>query len=250
MSYDPWEAAQDAAEAEYQEHLLEELGPEWAEANGLVPPEDAIRDFTAERLQSYYVAHPNLAGPANDSLVYSQSLLPSFPKAALVFGVTAMELAIKTVLLKPIVFGLVHTEVLASFITDLFTEHTGMDRFKTILTEILARFGGVDLKVFKRADSARTLWQEIGEVQKARNAVVHKGEVVDDGNAALAIAVAATLLKEVFPHILAKLHLHLHHPMTVCAETHGPHQFVLEIGNVSETTANGPQPASVDKSAS
>src|ERR1035438_4157740 len=79
MSYDPWEAAQDAAEAEYQEHLLEELGPEWAEANGLVPPEDAIRDFTAERLQSYYVAHPNLAGPANDSLVYSQSLLPPFP---------------------------------------------------------------------------------------------------------------------------------------------------------------------------
>jgi hypothetical protein len=150
-----------------------------------------------------------------------------------VFGVIATELAIKTVLLKPIVFGLVHTEGLASFITDLTTQHTGTDRFQTILTEILARFGGVDLKVFKRADSARTLWQEIGEIQKARNIVVHRGEVVDDGNAALAIAVAATLLREVFPHILAKLNLHLHEPMTVCADRHDPHvQLSLEIGNL------------------
>lgn len=233
MSYDPWEAAQDAADDDYREHILEELGPEWAEANGFVPPEDAIRDFTAERLQSYYVAHPNLARPAYDSLIYAQSLLPSFPKAALVFAVTATELAIKTVLLKPIVFGLVHTEGLASFITDLATEHTGMDRFKTILTEILARFGGVDLKVFKRTDSAKTLWQEIGEVQKARNGVVHRGEALDDANADLAIAVAATLLTEVFPHILAKLDLHIHDPMTVCAARHGPHiQLSLEIGNI------------------
>lgn len=68
MSYDPWEAEQDAAEDAYREQLLEELGPDWAEENGFVPPEDAIREFTAERLQSYYVAHPNLAGPAHDSL--------------------------------------------------------------------------------------------------------------------------------------------------------------------------------------
>lgn len=225
---EPWEYEQDAGEDAYREQLLEELGPEWAEDNGFVPPEDAIREFTAERLQSYYVAHPNLAGPAHDSLVYAQSLLPLFPKAALVFGVTATELAIKTVLLKPIVFGLVHTEALASFITDLTTQHTGMDRFQTILTEILARFGGVDLKVFKRADSANTLWQEIGEVQKARNAVVHRGESVEDVQADLSIAVAATLLKEVFPHILTKLQLHLHDPMIVCAQTHQPTLFDVE----------------------
>jgi hypothetical protein len=204
------------AEQEYLEKLYEEFGPQWAEEHGLAPPEDAIEEFTAERLQSYYIAHPNLAGPACDSLIYARSLMPSYPKAALVFAVTATELAIKTVLLKPIVFGLVHTEALASFITDLTTKHTGMDRFQTILTEILARFGGVDLKTYTRADSSKTLWQEIGEIQKARNAVVHRGEAVDDATANLAIAVASTILTGIFPQVLQKLNLHLHDPGVVC----------------------------------
>lgn len=228
-----WEYEQEAQEEEYREQLLEELGPEWAEEHGLLEYEDAIKEFTAERLQSYYVAHPNLGEPAYDSLVYAQSLMPSHPKAALVFAVTATELAVKTVLLKPIVFGLVHTEELASFITDLTTQHTGMDRFQLILTEILARFGGVDLKVFKRTDSAKTLWQEIWDVQKVRNAVIHRGENVDDTNADLAIAVAGALLGDIFPKVLATLHLHLHEPITVCADRHDPHiQLSLEIGTV------------------
>ena len=150
----------------------------------------------------------------------AQSLMPSHPTAALVFGVIATELAVKVVLLKPIVFGLVHNEGLASFITDLVTQHTGMERFQTLLTEILSQFGGVDLKVFRRPKSAKTLWQEIGEIQTARNAVVHRGEAVDDANTALAMAVAATLLKDIFPQVLAKLNLHLHDGMMVCARRH------------------------------
>jgi hypothetical protein len=226
---EPWDYEQDAA----YDQLYEELGPQWAEEHSLFPYEDAIKEFTAERLQSYYVANPNLAGPAHDSLLYAQSLVPSYPKAALVFAATAMELAIKTVLLKPIVFGLVHTEGLAVFITDLATQHTGMERFQTLLTEILTQFGGVDLKTYKRPDSAKTLWQEIGEVQKARNAVIHRGETVGDANADLAIAVAGALLGDIFPKVLATLHLHLHEPITVCADRHDPHiQLSLEIGTV------------------
>jgi len=215
------------AEQEYLEKLYEEFGPQWAEEHGLAPPEDAIEEFTAERLQSYYIAHPNLAGPACDSLVYARSLMPSHPKAALVFAVTATELAIKTVLLKPIIFGLVHTEALASFITDLTTKHTGMDRFQTILTEILARFGGVDLKTYKRTASSKTLWGEIGEVQQARNAVVHQGGTAEDSKADLSIAVATTLLSEIFPHVLANLNLHMHDPGIVCSKSHTTRMRVM-----------------------
>src|SRR5437016_3112091 len=100
---------------------------------------EAVREFTAERLKSYYISHPDLAQLANDSLQYGQSLVVSHPRAALLFAVTAIELAIKVVLLKPIVFGLVHMEGLAGYITELTTQHTGMERFQTLLTEILAQ---------------------------------------------------------------------------------------------------------------
>lgn len=210
MGYDPYEEEMEAAREQYEQEIgeqyLRDFGHEILYQEHY---QEAVEEFTTERLQSYYVAHPQLAWPAQDSLIYAQSLMPSYPKAALVFAGTATELAVKTVLLKPIVFGLVHTEGLASFITDLATQHTGMERFQRLLTEILAKFGGVDLKTYKRPESALGLWQEIGEVQKARNAVVHRGESVDDSSAELAVAVAKTLLTDIFPQVLAKFGLRL-----------------------------------------
>src|SRR5712692_9953122 len=127
-----WEAEQEAAE----EAHYEEVGAQWAQdhADELFKQhyDEAVSEFTSERLKSYYLKHPDLAGPPRESLVYAQSLMPSFPQAALVFVVTAAELVWKRVLLEPIVFGLVHTEGLASFVTELTTKHTGMDRFKKL----------------------------------------------------------------------------------------------------------------------
>jgi hypothetical protein len=178
MSFDPDQAMMDAAREEYEleigENYLKEFGHE------LLYPEhyeEAIREFTTERLRSYYVAHPTLADPAHHSILYAKSLMPSFSNAALIFAGTAIELTIKNALLKPIVFGLVHTEGLASFIMDLSTQHSGMERFHKLLTEVLAQFGGVDLRTYKRSGSSMALWQEIGEVQAKRNAVLHRGEL-------------------------------------------------------------------------
>lgn len=220
-----WEYEQEAAEEEFYGRLYDELGPQWAENNGFGPYEvhyqEAIKEFTAERLKSYYVANPNLAAPALDTLVEAQSLLSSHPRASLVIATTAMELAVKTVLLKPIVFGLVHIGGLAGFITELATKHTGMERFQNLLTAILAQFGGVDLKTFTRSGSVKTLWKEMEDVQTIRNGAIHRGDTVSIANANLAVAVASTLLKELFPQVLSRLDLHLHEPGRVCGKQHG-----------------------------
>jgi len=146
--------------------------------------------------------------------------MPQFNQGALIFAVTATELTVKNVLLKPIISGLVHNEALASFIADLTTQHAGMDRFHKLLAEILAQYGGFQLRTFKRAGSAKTLWEEIGEVQMARNGVIHRGDTVEGEIASLSISVADTLLTEVFPEILKRLGLHLHAPIKICASKH------------------------------
>lgn len=218
------EAEQEAAAEAYYERLgkdyvrnnAEELAKEFYEENY----SDAIREFTSERLQSYYLAQPELAVPALDALRHAQFLMPVLHDAALVFAVTATELTVKNVLLKPIISGLVHTEELATFIADLTTKHSGMDRFQNLLTEILAQFGGFELKTYKRPGSSKTLWNEMDEVQKARNAVIHRGETVEAEVSDLSIRVAHTLLKETFPQILSRLGLHLHDPITICGQLH------------------------------
>src|SRR4051794_27118334 len=73
----------------------------------------AIAEFTADRLRSYYVDHPELAAPAFAALEKARAFLPSDPEAALIFADSAIEIALKSVLLKPVVYGLVHTEAVA-----------------------------------------------------------------------------------------------------------------------------------------
>jgi|SRR5579863_346120 len=214
-----YEADQEAAADEY----YEQIGEEWAENHPELLAErffaenyeEAVEQFTSERLQSYYLEQPELAVPALNALRYAQSLMPAFHQAALVFAVTATELAVKDVLLKPIISGLVHIEDLASLVADLTTKHSGMDRFQNLLTEILAQFGGVDLKVFKRPGATKGLWQEMNDVQKARNAVVHRGQTVDADVAVLSINVGNSLLNDIFPQVLSKLRLHLQESRTI-----------------------------------
>jgi hypothetical protein len=194
--------AREQYEIEVGEAYLEEFGHE-----RLYPEhyEEAVKEFTAERLRSYYVAHPDLAKPAQGALEYAKSLLPAYPRAALVFAASASEVVWKTCLLKPIVFGLVRTEGLASFITDLTTRQTGMERFQDILTQILDQYGGVDLKTYKRTGVVRTLWEEMLDVQTARSRILHNGETSCEVKADLAVSVANTLLLEVYPQVLKRL---------------------------------------------
>ncbi len=166
---------------------------------------EAVSNFTRERLCSYYINNPDVAAPAMNSLKYAETLLQVHPRAALVFAVTAIELTLKSVLLRPIISGLVHTEALAALITELSTTQTGIERFEKLLKVILQRYGNCDLNNFKRTPKSKTLWQEIAEVQKERNKVVHRGELVEESTAKVAVAVAGTLLTKIYPSVLSEL---------------------------------------------
>jgi hypothetical protein len=175
-----WEAEQEAAaEARFEKQAREwvrdnaaEFAREFFEENY----DEAVKVFTSERLQSFYVGHPELAFPALDALNYARSLMPKHPRAALVFGVTSAELVIKNVLLKPLISGLVHAEDLASLVVEQSTNQTGIDRFQKLLAGIVSAFSPFDLSTFKRVNTTQTLWQEIRTVQEIRNAVIHRGE--------------------------------------------------------------------------
>jgi hypothetical protein len=182
--------------------------------------DEAVSEFTLGRLQSYYLAQAELAVPAVRALQYAQSLMPRFHQGALVFAVTATELTVKNVLLRPIISGLVHSEDLASLIADLTTDQAGMDRFHKLLTGILSQYGGFQLKSFKRVGSVRTLWEEMFEVQKARNGLIHRGDPTEEATAGLSIDVAHTLLVHIFPTILTRLGLHIHTPLRICGQAH------------------------------
>ena len=176
----------------------------------------ALEEFTVERLQSFYRAHPDVAKAALAALADARRLAELHSGAAMAFAGAALELAITTVLLRPVVHGLVHQESIASLIADLAVSHRAFDRFQGLLFHILSVHGGIDLKSRKRSDSNELLWSEINHVRKKRNAVLHRGEQVTREDVDLGIAVASMVLEELVPEFLARLGLHLHNTGLVC----------------------------------
>jgi len=193
-------------EARYEQWLADLYAEHSKEAN---------KEFIVERLQSYYLKHPLLASAPFGSLTESRVLLAKHPSAALVFGSTAVEVGLKVVLLKPIVYGLVHDASAADLITDLAVSHGG-DKYRDLLFHILAKFGGVDLLEFRRASSEKALWEEIQIVQKRRNTVLHRAELASNEEAEQSVAVASVVLEELFPAVVTNLGLHLHGGVRVC----------------------------------
>src|SRR6266702_5013666 len=112
MSYDE----QDRLAEEFEEMLYNQLGPQWAEDHAKEIYEQnydaAVEEFTNERLRSFYEKEPLVALSSVNALNYAKELLNSHPKAALVFAVSAIEMAWKDVLLRPMLHGLIHVESL------------------------------------------------------------------------------------------------------------------------------------------
>ena len=196
-------------EAEYEE-FMDRLYEEHRE--------QAIEEFTAELLQSYYRSNGLLAKPAFDALVEARNLMKTSITAAFVFSAIAMEVALKETLLKPIVHGLVHAGSVAALVTDLVMGHRSMDRYKDLLLQILREHGGVDLLSYKRSGSRKNIWDEMKTVQAKRNSIVHAAQVASEEETTLALSVASTIMEILFPSVITKMGLHLHDGYRICAD--------------------------------
>jgi len=187
-------------EARY-EQWMEELYEEHSK--------QAIEEFTTERLQSYYVDNTMVAEAALRSLAEARNLLPQHPTAAHIFAAIAIEVGLKAALLKPVVYGLVHSDSVAGVIADMVIGHTAVTRFQNLLFKILSEYGGVDLEKFKCTESKKLLWEEIQVIQQRRNKIIHKAEIVTAKEAKQSIEVASAVLEELFPSVIRNLGLHI-----------------------------------------
>lgn len=208
-----YEAEQEAAEERYFSQLREQFMPELYEefardvlSGNTNLSEKIIEQFTSERLQSFYRAHRAIAERARYALEEARALKTLHPDAALVFAVIAIEVGLKTTLLKPILHGLVNIDSAAVLITSLIPDQHN-DHFKKMLLGILNEVGGVDLSVYKRPGRQQTLWEEIGSARKRRNDVIHRADQVSRPEAEHAIEVAAAVLEELFPKVISALGL-------------------------------------------
>ena len=81
----------------FYEQISQELYPEHKE--------QAIDEFIEERMHSYYLKYPNIIQAPINSYLHANELFGISPRGALVMYTTAVELFLKSVLLKPVCSG-------------------------------------------------------------------------------------------------------------------------------------------------
>ncbi len=163
--------------------------------------EQTIAEFQQERLGSYYTEHPEVAQPAIDRLNEAQALFDAgFISASLVFAISAVEHMLKYTLLRPIIYGLVHSEFAAELIADVEVRLATLPK---LLFPIIAKIAKVDLSTYRRHDQPITLWDEFKRLQVIRNGVLHQGKSVEQGDASTALAVGDAMLTDVVRHVMS-----------------------------------------------
>jgi hypothetical protein len=191
MSYDERDAAID----EMYERIGEELYP----AHRV----QAIGEFTAERLSSYYLANPMVMRPAVDALQEAKRLKANgHHSAAVVFCATTIELLLKATLLQPIVYGLVHNDSLADIIVKHALGQAGFDRYRSLLSRLFQDLAGLDLAEVSRDGVSVRLIDEGRLVQDLRNDIIHKGQTCDEAAAENAFDVAVAVFEKIVVDVL------------------------------------------------
>ena len=206
MSYDEYDAWQDAAMDAFYERAMDD--PSIREDFYHELYDEIVKDFTGARMRSRYESDPDIAESAANALGESRRLDSESNSAALIFAVIAAEVGLKSALLTPIIHGLVHADSAASLIAKLVVSQRD-EGFTRILLSLLADHGGVDLYKYERSGSSKQLWEELKSSRQKRNLIVHQGQTASRDEAELAVAVAAAILEDIFPKVIANVGLYL-----------------------------------------
>ena len=196
MSYGP---SDDAAD-EFYESIARELYPEHKA--------QAIGEFTAERLRSFYVSNPHVMRPAVDALQEGRRLIASgHHAAAVVFFGTSIELLLKATLLKPIVHGLVLSPALAEMVADQAFGQTGFDRYTKLLSKLYREFAGLELNEVSREEAKVGLMSECTALQGIRNKIIHQGASATADQAEMGRAIAVAVYEHIVDPVLGAIGL-------------------------------------------
>ena len=163
--------------------------------------DDIISEYVYERLGSYYLSHPDLDERAKAVLREAEHCLETSPTASLVISWAAIEIALKQLLLRPVVFGMVHDENTATVMAELLV---GNPSFKRLLFHILEDHG-LDIRAMKRDGANVSAWDELQKIKRLRNDVVHEGALMGPQEAQWAVELASFLVKRVYPWLRSRL---------------------------------------------
>ncbi|TDR70646.1 hypothetical protein [Paludibacterium purpuratum] len=176
---------------------------------------EAVLEFSYDRLRSYYLKNPKIAQNAFYTYLDGIEILSQHPTAAILLFVTSIEVALKSVLLKPVIYGLVHNESVADLISDLAVRNNGLDRFNKILDYILSEYSGINIQEHRIKGHKVDFLKELKSIQDVRNGISHRADRATHETAKLAEEIATEVIYKLVGGVLIGLGFSLEEDGTI-----------------------------------
>jgi ElaB/YqjD/DUF883 family membrane-anchored ribosome-binding protein len=164
--------------------------------------EKGIRDQVEQRARDYLSKNGDAVwARIQRAIVEAERLVDEHPGASLVSSMTAAELMVRFMLLRPMLAGLVIDPAIADRLAAEATQGIGA-RDRKLLPHV-CRAWDIDLGGARVND--RELWPTLGGLWQVRHDAVHRGEAVTVAQAKLALGCAAAVSTELLGPLVAQL---------------------------------------------
>ena len=180
-------------ETEGQEKLEEHYYDYWYS--------DIIEDFKDETLSSFFEKNENMLSTSYTAQNEAKKLIDISPSATILFTFTAIETAIKHILLEPMIYGMTHNKNVAKLIVDKFLKQSNVDTYMNLAFNLVKKATELELKDAKTTDG-ESIKIKIEALSKKRNKIIHSGELYNKSDAEDALKVLEDLYKKIIIKML------------------------------------------------
>lgn len=167
-------------------------------------------DFIYKRVEKFYESNREIVKAPLLNLADSQALFENkYYTPAFIHAVISNEVAIKSVVLKPILYSLTIDDKAGDLLYMQTFKNKSLQYIDPFYYQILEGITELNFKKITRNNDQLTIWKEWIELQDLRNDVLHQGISVEKLDAQKAINIASYVCDEIIPCVLDKFLNHI-----------------------------------------
>ena len=163
-----------------------------------------VEDFKTEVSLSFFEDNKNILEISYNAQDEAKKLIDISPSGTILFTFTAIETAIKNIILQPIIYGMTHNKNVADLIVKKFLKQSNVDAYTNLAFDLLEQV--IDLKLSDvKTSYGKLITSEIKTLAGKRNNIIHSGVLYNRSDAEHAL----NLLKDLHSNIIIVMLRHM-----------------------------------------
>lgn len=166
-------------------------------------------EYVFEQVHNYYHENPDIAREPLEFLSNAKLILSHNYTSAFILATISIEVGIKVIILKPVLFSLAFDKTAGELLFDLTFKRISVPNIPALYFKILKDYTGFDFNNYVRSNGGPKFRNELKDLQDLRNRIIHQAKTASEHDANQAIHIAESIYEELIPKMLDSFQFHI-----------------------------------------